>query len=473
MAGIGFPIGGPNSGDGSGWQDKAPLFAEIEKLMAWSDGPVNWDLARQVAVRSAADGDADVTADQAHAVAEAVRLADLWLENVTDLASGLSADAEAWTRVGWVEATLPVWQQLIDPVAQRVVDSLGGALSGGLGEIAEHGLPEELTAALPPGMAELLPRDPAALQAMLGPMMGMLGQVGGMLFGTQVGQALGSLAGEVLAAGEIGLPLAGTAALLPAAVDSFAAELALDPDQVRLYLALREAAVRRLFTRVSWLRPGLLGAVAEYAQGITVDQEQLQRSAGALQGIDPTDPEALQQALGADLFAAADTPEQKRTLARLEALLALVEGWVDTVVDTAAQGRLPAATALREAVRRRRVTGGPAESTFTALVGLTLRPRRLTEAATLWHGLTTARGVAGRDALWSHPDLLPGADDLDDPGAFVVGVGSVADLVGDDPIAQIQALAERGDRGPVEGSTGGASERGPEPPPNSPGDAAA
>lgn len=464
MAGIGFPIGGGN-GPGDDWRSAAPLFAELEKLMSWSGGPVNWDLARQVAVRAAAEGDVAVGVDDRAAVAEAVRLADLWLDEITGLTSGLSGDAAAWSRVEWVEATLPVWRTVIDPVAQRVVDGLGGALSGGLGQIAEHGLPEELAAQLPPGMADMLPKDPAALQAMLGPMMGMLGQVGGALFGSQVGQALGTLAGDVLTAGEVGLPLWPGAGLVPANLAAFAEGLDVDLDQVRRYQALREAAVRRLFDRVPWLRSGVLGAVEEYARGITVDPEQLQRSAGALSGIDMSDPEALQQALGSDLFGGADTPEQQRTLARLEALLALVEGWVDTVVDAAAVGKLPAAAALREGVRRRRVGGGPAEATFAALVGLHLRPRRLTEAATVWAGLTTARGIEGRDALWSHPDLLPGAEDLDDPAGFV-GTGGAhggSDWVGEDPIAQIQALAEGGDRGPVEDARGGARERGPGP----------
>ncbi len=76
---------------------------------------------------------------------------------------------------------------------------------------------------------------------------------------------------------------------------------------------------------------------------------------------------------------------------------------------------------LAEAVRRRRATGGPAERTFATLVGLELRPRRLREAATLWRTLTEARGTQGRDAVWDHPDLLPTADDLDDPEGFVHG----------------------------------------------------
>ncbi len=102
-------------------------------------------------------------------------------------------------------------------------------------------------------------------------------------------------------------------------------------------------------------------------------------------------------------------------------MLALVEGWVATVVADAARNRLPQADALAEAIRRRRATGGPAERTFATLVGLELRPRRLREAASIWRGLTDARGVAGRDDVWGHPDLLPTADDLDDPDTFVNG----------------------------------------------------
>jgi putative hydrolase len=111
-------------------------------------------------------------------------------------------------------------------------------------------------------------------------------------------------------------------------------------------------------------------------------------------------------------------------LRRLETLLALVEGWVDAVVAAAAGDRMAGAEALREASRRRRASGGPAEQTFATLVGLELRPRRLREAAALWWGVTEKHGVAGRDAIWSHPDLLPSADDLDDPLGFADTMGA-------------------------------------------------
>jgi hypothetical protein len=119
------------------------------------------------------------------------------------------------------------------------------------------------------------------------------------------------------------------------------------------------------------------------------------------------------------MFQPEDTPEQKAALARLETALALVEGWVDAVVHAAAKPRLSSADALRETLRRRRASGGPAEQTFATLIGLQLRPRRLRDASRLWASLTDARGVDGRDALWAHPDMLPTASDLDDPDGFV------------------------------------------------------
>jgi putative hydrolase len=217
---------------------------------------------------------------------------------------------------------------------------------------------------------------------------------------------------------------------------------------VRLFLALREAAHQRLFAHVPWLRQHLLGAVEAYASGITVDLNRLRE---AMPDIDVSDPSALRDALqGQALFRPEDTPAQKLALARLETALALVEGWVATVVAVAATDRLTHATALAEAIRRRRASGGPAERTFATLVGLELRPRMLREAADLWASLGTARGIAGRDALWDHPDLLPTADDLTDPDAFTRGQDEfdISDLGGP------QAPGEGHGKDPQEGADG-------------------
>ncbi|MEU7166439.1 zinc-dependent metalloprotease [Streptomyces morookaense] len=396
-----FGFGGPAGGGDNPFaamfgsmnpNDLGAAFQQLGQMLSYEGGPVNWDMAKDIARRTVAQGtadgskDASVSAGERAGVEEAVRLADLWLDGVTSLPSG-SGTAVAWSRAEWVEATLPVWKDLVDPVAERVGAAMGDVL------------PEEM-------------------QAMAGPLLGMMRSMGGAMFGTQIGQAVGVLAGEVVGSTDIGLPLgpAGKAALLPVNIAALGSGLGVPQDQVRLYLALREAAHQRLFAHVPWLRSHLFGAVEGYARGIKVDTSKLEDVVGQL---DPTHPEQLQEALQQGMFQPEDSPEQKAALARLETALALVEGWVDAVVHAAAAPHLPSADALRETLRRRRATGGPAEQTFATLIGLELRPRRLRDASRLWASLTDARGADGRDALWAHPDMLPTAADLDDPDGFV------------------------------------------------------
>ena len=397
--GFGALFGGaPGGGSPEDLLGKMPLFAELQKLMNWSGGPVNWDLARQGAISQLAPGHQPTSQSERTETAEALRLADLWLDQVTDLPSGIDRPL-AWSRVEWVEQTLPAWQQLIDPLAERVVAAMTSAL----------------------------PQD--AVQ-MAGPLSGIMGRMGGLMFGAQVGQALGRLAEEVLTSTDVGLPLApaSSGVLVPQNLAEFASGLDRPLDEVRLFVALREAAAQRLFAHVPWLRQQLQDAVHAYARGIKVDREAIERGiaeamSGMEGGLDPSNPEAIQQLLSSGLLEPEETPEQQMALRRLETLLALVEGWIDTVVAAAAGDRLPGHSALAETMRRRRASGGPAEQTFATLVGLQLRPRRLRDAAVVWGAMAQQHGAEARDRLWSHPDLLPTSDDLDEPLDFVARQG--------------------------------------------------
>jgi putative hydrolase len=383
---FGFSLPGAQPPDPSDPQQMQQFMNQLQQMFAApGSGPVNWDLARQVAVSQLGSNDPAVNIYERNEVDEALRLADLWLEPAAALPSGIR-NSVAWTRNEWIYNTLDVWRKLCDPVAGRMVAAMG----------------------------DLVPPE---ARAQLGPMQSMVSTLGGALFGGQLGQALGSLAAEVLSAGDIGLPLgpAGTAALVPANIREYGTGLELPLDEVRLYVALREAAHQRLFQHVPWLRGHVLSAVETYAAGITVNREAIEE---AMSRIDPTNPESMQAIALEGIFTPEDSPAQKAALARLETALALVEGWVCHVVDQAAGDRLPNVARLGAAFRRRRAAGGPAEQTFAALVGLDLRPRRLREAAALWAALTEHRGTAGRDALWGHPDLLPSEEDFADPQTF-------------------------------------------------------
>jgi putative hydrolase len=424
---FGFGLPGGDEPDPDDPQQITQFFSQLQRLFTNLGGaPVNWDLARQVAhahltgtpggmpfgpglpplggllpglpglpgganpldpteTPTAPVGDPGVGDAERTATDEALRLADLWLEPQSALPSGVRATA-AWTRSEWIEQTLPIWRKLCDPVAERIVAAMG----------------------------DLVPEE---MRGQLGPMTSMVASLGGALFGGQLGTALGSLAAEVLSAGDIGLPLgpAGTAALLPANISRYGEGLELGEDQVRLYVALREAAHQRLFGHVPWLRGHVLTAVEAYAAGIRVNREAVEE---AMSRFDPGNLEGVQE-IGLDgIFTPDDSPAQKAALTRLETALALVEGWVCHVVDRAAAGRLPDAVRLAETFRRRRAAGGPAEQTFSALVGLELRPRRLREATALWAALTEHRDISGRDAIWGHPDLLPDEEAFVDPQTY-------------------------------------------------------
>ncbi|WP_028478188.1 zinc-dependent metalloprotease [Nocardia sp. CNY236] len=432
---LGFGIGGSGAGGfdptqlGQMLTSLGQMLSGLGQPGAAKAGPVNYDVAKRLARQQLGSTVTPVSAGTMSAIGDAAHLAELWLDSATTLPAGATKTV-GWTANDWIEQTLPTWQRLCDPVAEQISGMWTAAL------------PEEA-------------RQFAA------PMVGMLGQMGGLAFGSQLGQALGQLAKEVLTSTDIGLPLGpvGTGALLPAAISEFSAGLEQPESEILVFLAAREAAHQRLFGHVPWLRQQVLGAVEDYARGIRMDFSALEQAA---QGVDPmslTDPTKLEEILSQGTFEPQTTPEQKQALERLETLLALIEGWVQVVVADAVTDRLPGAVALAETLRRRRATGGPAEQTFATLVGLELRPRKLREAAQLWRRLTTDAGMTARDRVWAHPDLLPDSTDLDTPAGFLDSVIGGQATAFDDPIAQLAETEarEKAERERNDGDAGNSS----------------
>jgi len=410
------------------------ISAQLKSMFSASGPaePFNVELATDVARKTvAAQGDSSVGDAARRQVQEAVHIAGLWLDEVTDLTAP-NGEVHAWSRAEWVDRTMPMWRRLVEPVAAGVSTAVVGAMRAQMGQLGAGD-----DAAAIPGLPDGV--DPAAL---IGQMEPMLARMSGSMFGAQVGQAVGSLAGELVSGTEVGLPLVPEhgIALLPANIEAFAEGLEVDLAEVRLYLAVREAARVRLFARVPWLGPQLVATVQAYARDISIDTEGIE---AALRGIDPSDPEAMQSALSSSLFTPEPSRAQRSALTHLETYLALVEGWVDVVADRAATKHLPHTAALGEAVRRRRASGGPAERVFSQLVGLELRPRRLRDAANLWAALQSKGGDAVRDGAWAHPDVAPTAADLDDPLGFVDRF--ISGDARDEMDAALDALLSEGD----------------------------
>jgi putative hydrolase len=406
-----------------------------------SDEGISWDLARRQALHIANQDGLGITEGQRTDLDEAFFLASLWLSEATTI-SDLPSPARTLTRGGWVEATLPVWQELAEPVATSIADALTAAL--------RDQAPEEMHS-LVQGAGRLMRT------------------VGGSLFASQLGQVVGNLSKEVVSGGDVGIPLLpdGDAVILPQNFADFGRDLEIPEDQLALYIATRELAHARLFRHARWLRLHVLSQITDFARGIHVDTDALEDLASRF---DPSEPDELRRALESGALLPTRSEAQNAALTRLENLLATIEGWVDVVTE-GATSRLPSAHRVAEAVRRRRAVGGPAEQALSSLVGLELRPRRMREAAAMWRAVTDAVGVAGRDALWDYPDLMPTAEDIDDPAALVArleararGEEPAPDEM-DDALARLLAGEDPG-QAPSGGSTAedGDDEGGPEDP---------
>jgi putative hydrolase len=397
--------------DAAGLQAMMSQLQNAMNSSAASDG-INWSLAMEQAKAHALKTVTPVSAIVRAEIDQAFHVGSLWLAETTEL-SDLSLTPEVITRLEWIEQTMPLWIQLAEPVA----NSISAAMTSVLTDQA----PEEM-------------------KGMIANASQLMRQIGGTLFAMQLGQIIGQLSCEVVSGGDVGIPLLadGQAALLPQNLSEFGEGLDIPMDQVQIYLAVRELAHARLFRHARWLRLNLLSAITDFARGISIDMSALEEVAG---NFDPANPDDLRDAMTSGALIPPKTEAQMAALARLETQLALIEGWVDVVTE-AAVARLPRASAIGETVRRRRASGGPAESAFASLVGLELRPRRMREASQMWARLTAEVGAELRDSLWAHPDVMPTADDLDNPDALIARLKGEAAGIVPEPDAMDRALQD-------------------------------
>ncbi|APT83194.1 zinc-dependent metalloprotease [Corynebacterium ammoniagenes] len=422
---FGFNFGGTGGG---GLGDMLNQFGAMLSGMGSSmnspegSGPVNYDMAERIA-RQQLGSEKAISADDTRAVEESVRLADLWLDEHTTLPTA-SASTEAWNAQTWLEKTMPMWKRMVSPVAQHMADA------------QLESMPEEA-------------------REMMGPIANMMTQMSGMNFGMQLGHALGDLARQALTGSDFGLPVAptGVNAILPHNIQSIARDLKVPSQEILVYIAAREAARQRLFKHVPWLVERLVSSVEEYAIGLEIDTSHLEEATREL-NLESGDPQAIQDAIGKlqgmDLSPRISS-RNAAAVSRLETLLALVEGWVEYVVNEALSTRIPSTPAMARAWQNRRDSGGSAEKAFAKVVGIEFGAPKVEAATELWRRSTVAVGIDKRDHVWDHPDLLPSAEHLDNPAAFIDGL--LDDNPSDDfdaEFAKLEEMLRNGDSGASE-----------------------
>jgi putative hydrolase len=287
----------------------------------------------------------------------------------------------------WVLDALPLFEKLGNPLASKMSKALGE----NLGSV----LPEEM-------------------QSVLGPATNFIQNAGAAIFATQLGVAVGQLSAKALSGGEIGIPIIDRPGLVMQNVDEFLSGLETPKSEVLIYLAIRELAISSLYNSNRWLIDQITTQVIEFAAGLKVELTGLQEM---VQELDPNNPDSINQIMEASASFNSRSPEQELALARIETLLALIDGFVDAVSEEAGK-RLPSISSLIELINRKRATDGPAEKTFLILLGLELKPRLRREAKLMWEEVGKL-GVTIRDSLWSHPDQLPSKEEIQDPSILI------------------------------------------------------
>ena len=368
---------------------------------------------------------------------QALDIANTWLDNVTIFPALTRTPATAWSRKEWLDASAAGWQKLVEPLAQGMATALTSIVEQGeaSGDFEESGINIPGMAAGAPALGALLP---------------ILRTFMGALFASQLGNSVGALATSVTGANDVAIPLFTSfdtlaedgsiipvgdyqARLIPQNLIGWAEGLDLPEDEVRIYLALREAAAARLFSHTPWLAQYIYDAVAAYASGIRVDIQTIQEQAESAMNsgeLDINNPQSIQIAINQGLFTPEQSPKQEAALARLEIALALIEGWIDHVTTAAGAERLPSFAALNETLRRRRATNAPTQQLFAQLFGLHVSPRKSRECSKFWSDVTSLIEIKGRDARWEDPAFLPGADEIGDAKKFLDSTTVPDDLSG-------------------------------------------
>ncbi len=436
MANFGFTPGGADDSDGSEEPvDFAAMMAQMQQQIQQqfsllgingpgfngSDEALPKNIVRDVSKKfTSSQSSAPVGESDLAQIQQAFSIAETWLNEAVLFPQIPNIGNAVLARTDWIDATLSGWQSAVEPLAVGLSTAMSELLDHaqmGEDESNEHPDGDTPAMAIPVGMISML------LKSFIG-----------SLIATQLGQAIGGLAGKVTGAHDVGLPLLDPVypALVPQNIREWSTDLDIALDEVQIFHALREASVARLFSNNPWLVSYIRTAITDYGKGINIDmdaiQEQAQRALDDSGGFDPSNPESLKIALNSGIFTPQETPAQRAALTKLETVLALIDGWCEEVVSLAAGNRLPNLNALQETLRRRRATSAPAQQLFSSLLGLQVSPRLSREATAFWSQVRQLKDIAGRDQIWS--GILPTADDLLTPESFLKSLEIPDDLSG-------------------------------------------
>ena len=409
-----------------------------------ASGAINKDQVLQIAKQSLNDeknenknlsiGNNDIS----QAIA-AFEIANLWLDESIYFPNNNPTAAPAWSRVDWLEASIDSWVVLIDPLAQGMLNALVNNLSSFVND--EDGINSNMQDLTALG----IPSDFFSNPQFITQIKSMMGNLIGTMIGNQLGQALGQVATRVNSAHDTSIPIfqidsklksasqESDVHLIPQNISNWSTELGIRSDEIRIFLATREAAAARLFAHTPWLFDYFKNALNDYGSSIKIDFESMNSQTQQMfesGEFDPSNPESFSKAISSGLFTPSINEHQNKALEKIDMMISLIEGWIDHITQVACAQRLPSYALLNETLRRSRITNSSLELIFKSLLGLEISPRRIRECTMFWSKVLELNDSQFRDKKWEESILLPTDSDLKDVGKYLSSFEVPDDLSG-------------------------------------------
>jgi putative hydrolase len=363
-----------------------------------SDGPVHWEVARQVARWVALEGGEEPSvsaADRARLAEVAPAAEQRVLAETGDPPP--SPSVALLDRAQWADQALVT----LKPVLEKLAVTLQGEM------------PDD------PDVAEMMKQMPGNP---LAGMAGMFGAIGPLLLGVQCGFMVGQLAQSLLSEHDLLLPIADPPrpALIVPNLEAFAAAWSIPADDLRFYLALGEGVRSRVAAR-PWVRERLVRLASEYVSSFRIDTAALESQLGSVDFSAPSsfegamlDPDAM--------LGAMQSPGQMAVLERFQLTTAVLESYADFVVERLADPMITSLPTIREAMRRHRVERSEADRFIQRLLGLDPSRRLHDQAATFCRGVEERAGSAVLDRLLETESMLPTLAELEAPGLWLARI---------------------------------------------------
>ncbi|MER7173770.1 zinc-dependent metalloprotease [Streptomyces mesophilus] len=368
-----------------------------------AQGMVDWNLAVATATRLVRPGP-EVSRDEARAIVAELRRhaksSEGHVRSFTKMATDAAHDTPVLVvdRPGWVRANVAGFREVLKPLLEKMHERRGGGAGGA-----------------------------------------MLGAVGGKVTGVELGMLLSFLASRVLGQYETFAPptkeLPGSAVgggrllLVAPNIVHVERELDVDPHDFRLWVCLHEETHRTQFTGVPWLRDHLEGEIQSFLGETEVDPmtvlERFREAASALAG---NKTEREDDDGGPSLVEIVQTPAQREILGRLTAVMSLLEGHADFVMDGVGPDVVPSVGEIREKFQQRRAKGASRlDMALRKLLGLDAKLRQYRDGERFVRAVVDEVGMDGFNRVWTSPNTLPTKSEIAKPADWVARVHRKAD----------------------------------------------